>query len=84
MSGHVCNSYRGHGIRVEISETRIVSFNGSERRYVVTWYICKEARYLPDNVFATYTEARNFVSPDEAKDYAERRAQTFIDCSFTS
>jgi hypothetical protein len=84
MSGHICKPYRGHGIHIEIAETRFVSFNGSQRRYVVTWCICKESLYRPDDIVATYAEARNFVCPEEAIGYAERRAQTFVDCSFYS
>jgi hypothetical protein len=84
MSGYICEPYRGHGIHIEIVETKAVSFNGVERRYKVAWHLYKEGHFMPANVIASFAETCDFACPEEAKSYAERRAHTFVDCAFTA
>lgn len=84
MRDHTCKPYRGLGVHVRIAETAPFSFNGVERRYAVTWYLHMEGHFLPENVIASFVEPLEFACPEEAVAYGERRAHTFVDCSFNA
>ncbi|MGF7001208.1 hypothetical protein [Paraburkholderia sp. GAS32] len=81
MYGPSCEPYRGHGVYVEVTENQSVSFNGTERRYAVAWYVYKREPFIQANVIARFAEPVEFLSTDEAVRYAEGRAHTFVDCS---
>ena len=82
MRDHTCQPYRELGIHVRVDENAALSFNGVEPRYTVTWYVHKEARFLPESVVASYAESLEFACPEEAVAYGQRRAHTFVDCAF--
>jgi hypothetical protein len=84
MRDQNCLPYRGLGVHVRITEHESVSFNGSESRYSATWYLHKEGPFVPANVIASFTEPMDFACPEEAASFAERRAHTFADCTFTA
>lgn len=81
-SDHHCQPYRGFGIHVRVAENTVLSFNGVEPRYTVTWYIHKEGHVRPEHVIASYPELLEFTCPEQAVAYGQRRARTFVDCAF--
>jgi hypothetical protein len=77
MQTQSCCPYRGYGIFVQIAEVESPSFNGTERRFAMSWSIEKEGS--PTNSIAIFPEPLKFMSASEALRYAEGRAHTFID-----
>ena len=77
-----CAPYRGYGIHLMVTELEIASFNGAERRYTVAWSIHPEGRR--SNLIASFPEPVKFTCANEALDYAEARAHTFVDCTIAA
>jgi hypothetical protein len=71
--------YRGYGVFVQVAELESTSFNGTERRYTVSWTVNSREGLLATNTIASFPEPVKFLSVDEAVDFGEGRAQTFID-----
>lgn len=71
--------YRGYGLFVQVAELESTSFNGTERRYTVSWTVNSREGLLATNTIASFPEPLKFLSVDEAVDFGEGRAQTFID-----
>ncbi|MFC0691612.1 hypothetical protein [Paraburkholderia humisilvae] len=69
---------------MRITEIKAVTLNRVDRRYNVTWFLHEEGHFVPANVIASFSEPLDFVSPEEALGFAERRAHTFADCAFTA
>ncbi|WP_036001429.1 hypothetical protein [Paraburkholderia caribensis] len=77
MTNQLCASYRGYSIDVEVHANNVVSLSGREFRYYVSWSIhASDPRAAPT---ASFPEQLDFLTPDEAFSYGERRAHTFID-----
>ena len=73
-----CEAYRGYAIELRVAVSRALSFSGIQRRYTVWWAVCAR-----DGLLATVEslpERLDFVFPDRAFDYGEKRARAFIDC----
>jgi len=79
MLCRLCAPYRGYGIHLTVTELEIASFIGAQWRYTVAWSIHHRDR-LRSNVIASFAEPVEFTCVDEALDYAEARAHTFVDC----
>lgn len=77
MVCRLCAPYRGYGIHLTVTELEIVSFIGAQWRYTVAWSIHRDG--LQSNVMASFAEPVEFTCFDEALDYAEARAHTFVD-----
>ncbi len=82
MHTRLCKPYRGFGILLTVAEVESASFNGTERRCTVKWSIQTQA--LRAATIASFQEPVAFTSADEALDYAERRATTFVDSALAS
>jgi hypothetical protein len=78
MLCRLCAPYRGYGIHLTMTELEIASFIGVQWRYTVAWSIHRVG--LRSNVIASVAEPVEFTCVDEALDYAEARAPTFVDC----
>jgi hypothetical protein len=77
MTCQLCVPYRGCTIDVEVQANNVVSLSGREFRYYVAWSIHpSDALAAPT---ASFPERLDFLTPDEAFSYGERRAHTFID-----
>jgi hypothetical protein len=77
MQNQSCAPYRGFTIDVRIKANNVVSLNGKELRYSVSWSILSSD--LPATAVTSLPQQLDFLSREEAFSYAERRAHTFID-----
>lgn len=82
MSSQSCAAYRGYSIDVEVTANNVVSLSGRELRYSVSWSII--SLHVLSTPIASLPERLEFLSPDDAFSYGERRAHTFIDGSLLS
>ncbi|AUT70218.1 hypothetical protein C2L64_09645 [Paraburkholderia hospita] len=72
-----CAPYRGFTIDIEVTADTVVSLEGYDRRYFVSWSILSsDGNSAP---IASLPEKLDFFSPDAAFSYGESRAHAFID-----
>lgn len=72
-----CAPYRGFTIDVQVTTDTVVSLGGTDRRYFVSWSILSSDDH--STPIASLPEQLDFLSPDAAFSYGERRAHAFID-----
>ena len=70
--------YRGFGIDVQVTTGKTLCLHNVGRRYKVSWTISSSNQ--PVQKVASFPEQLEFLSEQDAFRYAEKRAQTFIDC----
>lgn len=70
--------YRGFGIDVQVTTGKTLCLHNVGRRYKVSWTISSSNQ--PAQKVASFPEQLEFLSEQDAFRYAEKRAQTFIDC----
>ncbi|MEP9323962.1 hypothetical protein PPMP20_12585 [Paraburkholderia phymatum] len=77
MEMQSCAPYRGFSIDLTVTSTNVVSIDGKQSRYSVSWSVCSCAAHSAS--IASLPADIDFMSPDEAFSYGETRAHVFID-----
>lgn len=72
-----CAPYRGFSIDLTVTSSNVVSIDGKEYRYSVSWSVrSSDSGSTP---IASLPAEVDFMTPDEAFSYGESRARVFID-----
>ncbi|MBP0596308.1 hypothetical protein J8I87_43385 [Paraburkholderia sp. LEh10] len=77
METQSCAPYRGFSIDLTVTSNNVISIDGKEYRYSVSWSVRSSGTH--STPIASLPAEVDFMTPDEAFSYGETRAQVFID-----